>query len=125
MKTVLATILAGSFTLALATTASAQSPQIPTPVNPYPINPIATNGTPLPSQSNAVRSGDGVYVGRSVSTGPFGFVGNVAGAGLDAAGSVVGAGVGAVGGIAGDRYGNQGYGNEGYGNGYGSNGYAR
>ncbi len=102
MKTAITTILTGSIMLALATAASAQSPQIPTPANPYPINPIATDGTALPSQSDSVRSGNGIYTGRSASTSsPFGFVGNVAGAGLDTAGSVVGAG--------------RGYGDEGYG----------
>ena len=105
MKTIIATLLAGSFTLALAAAAHAQSAQIPTPVNPYPINPVATNGTPLPSQSNAVRSGGYGPYGAS----PFNFVGNVAGTGLDAAGSVLGAGVGAANGIVGnngynDRY---------------------
>ena len=86
MKTILATLLAGSFTLALAAAAHAQSAQIPTPVNPYPINPVATDGTPLPSQSNAVRSNG--YA--AANAGPFNFVGNFAGAGLDTANSVVG-----------------------------------
>lgn len=96
MKTILATILTGSFTLALAAAAHAQSAQIPTPVNPYPINPVATDGTPLPSQSNAVRSGG--YAANSAS--PFNFVGNFAGAGLDTAGSVVGGVAYGVGGYA-------------------------
>lgn len=100
MKTILATILAGSFTVALAATAQAQSAQIPTPANPYPINPIATNGTPLPSQSNAVRSGGYGPNGAA----PFGFVGNFAGAGLETAGAVVGTGVGVVNGVAGNGY---------------------
>lgn len=90
MKTIIATILAGSFAVAFAGSALAQSAQIPTPVNPYPINPVATNGTPLPSQSNAVRSG-GYAPGRPAA---FDFVGNFAGAGLNGAGAVVGTGVG-------------------------------
>ena len=100
MKTILATVLAGSFTLALAAAAHAQSAQVPTPVNPYPINPIATDGTPLPSQSNAVRSGGYGPYGAA----PFDFVGNFAGAGLNAAGSVVGAGVGVANGAVGNGY---------------------
>ncbi len=96
MKTILATILAGSFTVALAAAAHAQSAQIPTPVNPYPINPVATDGTPLPSQSNAVRSGG--YSANGAS--PFNFVGNFAGAGFNAADSVVGGVAYGVGGYA-------------------------
>lgn len=87
MKTILATVLAGTFALSLAATAHAQSAQIPTPVNPYPINPVATDGSPLPSQSNAVRSGG--YAGNAA---PFNFVGNFVGAGRDTAGAVVGNG---------------------------------
>ncbi len=100
MKTILATILAGTFTLSLAAAAHAQSAQIPTPVNPYPINPVATDGTALPSQSNAVRSGG--YAGNGAA--PFNFVGDFAGAGLGAAGAVVGTGVGAANGLVGNGY---------------------
>ena len=101
MKTILATVLAGSFTLALAVAAHAQSAQIPTPVNPYPINPVATDGTPLPGQSNAVRSGGFAATGSA----PFNFVGSFAGAGLDAAGAALGTGVGVANGVAGNGYG--------------------
>ena len=105
MKTILATVLAGGLTLAIAAAAHAQSAQIPTPVNPYPINPVATDGSPLPSQSNAVRSGGyGPYTGRSVASAPFAFVGDVAGAGLGAAGAAVGTGVGAVNGVVGNDF---------------------
>lgn len=100
MKTILATILAGAFTVSLAASAIAQSAQIPTPVNPYPINPVATDGTPLPSQSNAVRSGGyGPY-----NAAPFNFVGNFAGAGLNTAGAVVGTGVGVANGVVRNQY---------------------
>lgn len=100
MKTILATIFAGSLTVAFATSAQAQSAQIPTPVNPYPINAVATDGTPLPSQSNAVRSGG---YGLNAAA-PFNFVGNVASAGLGTAGAVVGTGVGVANGVVGNGY---------------------
>lgn len=90
MKTILATVLAGGFSLALAAAAHAQSPQIPTPVNPYPINPVATDGTPLPSQSSAVRSGPSGGLGLGA---PYGFVGEFVGSGVNAATGVVGAGL--------------------------------
>lgn len=100
MKTILATILAGGFSLAVAAAAHAQSAQIPTPANPYPTNPVATDGTPLPGQSNAVRSGG--YTGRSAAvSAPFNFVGDVAGAGLGVAGAAVGTGVGVANGVTG------------------------
>lgn len=89
MKTIYATLLAGGFTLAIAAAAHAQSAQIPTPVNPYPINPVATDGTPLPSQSSAVRSGP-----SGIAAAPFGFVGEFVGTGVNTAGGIVGNGLG-------------------------------
>jgi hypothetical protein len=74
--------LSTTFIAMIASSAYAQSAQIPTPANPNPMNPIATNGSPLP-HNNTGR--DVVYTGRSA----FAPVTTVLGYGVDAAGTIV------------------------------------